>query len=450
MENNNKNNKNKVFFIGIGGISMSALAMLTLNSGALVAGSDTKKSNITCKLEKDCTIFYEHNFKNIKSFKPNLVVYSGAIKKDNPELKFAIKNKIKVMDRADYLGLICEKYDNVIAISGTHGKTSTTAMIAEIFCKAKLNPTVHVGGEVKNIAGNLLIGGDKYFITEACEYKKSFEHIKSTCGVVTNIERDHMDCYADFNDLKASFIKFSENSDFCVFFKNCPILYSVKNKEIYVCGGTGENYVAKNLKQHMSGMYSFDVYENGIYLNNFKLNVMGEYNVWNALLAIAVARQFNISISVIYDALLSFNGVLRRNEQLGSINGTIVYADYCHHPTEIINSIQNFKQIYKNVLCVFQPHTYSRTKNLMNEFTTCFKGVKKLIIFKTYPAREPYLDCGSETALFCKVKNKNKELIMEEQELLERIKELSTNYKCIIVLGAGDVYDIVKNEIKFD
>lgn len=444
MGNNLKINENRVFFVGVGGISMSALATLTKDLGAQIAGSDAVENEQTIKLSLKCKVFIGHNKNNIKTFKPTLVVFTGAIKNDNPELVYAKKMGIKTMERSEYLGVICNQYNNVVAISGTHGKTTTTAMISQIFRCAGLNPTVHVGGVCLNFNSNLVVGGNDYFITEACEYKRSFEHIYSACGVVTNIERDHMDCYHDFQDLKQSFVKFLNNSKICVAENNNEVLKQVATKTIYTFGKNSANYVAKNIENKGISL-CFDVYENDKYLSNFKLNVMGEYNIENALVAIAVSRIFNVSITAIYDGLNTFLGVERRNEKLGELGETLVYADYCHHPTEIRKSINNFTQHFKNVLCVFQPHTYSRTVALLREFSGVFKGVKKLVIFKTYPAREEYDFVGSETNLFKHVKHKNKQLIMNKSDLINCLKTESKNYDCVIVLGAGDVYNIVKN-----
>lgn len=448
MRKSKKNNGNRVFFIGVGGISMSALAKLTKHGGNVVAGSDAQNSHIVESLKTQFKVFVGHNEKNIKAFKPNLVVYSGAINTNNVELKYAIEHNIPTMERSKFLGFMCKNYKNVIAISGTHGKTTTTAMITEIFLKAGLNPTAHIGGEVKNLDGNLVLGGTDFFITEACEYKKSFEQIFSTLGVVTNIECDHMDCYFNIEDLKNSFAKFLNQAKCCLVNNSCDVISNIKTKKIFTFGKNA-NFRAENLK-NKNGCYSFDCYFNNDYLANFKLNVMGEYNVQNALIAIGVAKIFGISTNVIYDALIGFNGVKRRNENLGKVNGTVVFADYCHHPTEIVDSIENFSKIYKKILCVFQPHTYSRTKTLINDFVVAFKKTKKLIIFKTYAAREEYVLEGSETELFKRVKHKNKQLILDENNLISEIKNRAQNFDCILILGAGDMYDIVKNNLKFD
>ena len=435
----------RVFFIGIGGISMSALAMLTKTQNVIVAGSDMNVSPLSKNLEKCISIYYGHKKSNIIRFKPDLVVYTGAIPKDNPELKFALENGIQCIERSVYLGEICNNYKHVIAISGTHGKTTTTAMIGEIFLKANLNPTIHVGGEVVNLKSNLYIGGLDYFITEACEYKKSFEHIKSETAIITTIECDHMDCYKDYDDLLLSFNNFANMSKQVLIKGDNGLIKQLDNKHIFTFGTDDSNYYIDNLEVINDG-YQFDVVKDNQFYSTFCIHLMGEYNVYNALIAIAVADMYGISVAHIYSALSNFKGVLRRNEMLGYVNKIPVYADYCHHPTEIKNSIASFLTHYKRIICIFQPHTYTRTLTLFNDFLKCFDGVKQLVIYKTYPAREEYIERGSETYLYNHIKHRNKRLIMSSQNLIKYVNNV-TDADVIVVLGAGDVYSIVKDNI---
>ncbi len=443
MKNSIFSEFNRIFFVGIGGVSMSALCELSGQFGAILGGSDMVESDVTTRLKnKGVKIFVGHDVGNINKFKPNLVVYTGAVNQSNPEIVQAVKLGIKTMERSEFLGEVCKLYQNVIAVSGTHGKTTTSAMISNIFVCAGLNPTCHIGGFVKNFNSNLKIGDTKYFITEACEYKRSFEKIFSTCAVVTNIECDHMDCYADINDLRNSFLTFCNNASTHLITSDYDLINSINKKlNVSLIGKCcGFNYCAKNLKS-TKGNYEFDCYKNNKFLLHIKLNIMGKYNVQNALFAIAVAQKFDIPLIDIYNGLNSFCGVMRRNEKMGQYLGVDVFADYCHHPTEILSSIKAFKEVYTNVLCVFQPHTYSRTKLLINSFKTCFLGVKHLVIFKTYAARENYDKLGSETQLFFKVKNKNKTLALSANELVDQINKHLKNIDVIIVLGAGDLYN---------
>lgn len=447
MMNILKNDVKKVFFIGIGGISMSALARLIHSFGVEIAGSDMSANDQIKSIKDICKkIYIGHSESNILEYTPDLVVYTGAIKDNNPELKMARELGIPTMERSEFLGLICDVYQNVIAISGTHGKTSTTAMISNIFVCAGLNPTVHIGGVSVNFESNLVVGGRDYFITEACEYKRSFEYIRSKCAVVTNIECDHMDCYSSLKDLEKSFIKFLNNSQIGVVESDSTLLKSIDTKLYYTVGPNGANFEAKDIVK-VDGGYKFTVYENGEFLANFRLNIMGEYNIKNALVSIAVARVFGIDILSIYDGLNSYAGVERRNEKIGQIDGTLVYADYCHHPTEIANSLANFKENFGRVLCIFQPHTYTRTVALFKDFCGCFGDAKKVVIYKTYAAREEYKFEGSETYLYGKIKHKNKQLCIDEKELINIVKSEAKNYDVVAILGAGDMYNIVKNGI---
>lgn len=451
MKNTHLYTKNHIFFIGIGGISMSGLASLMVNYGKKVSGSDYQFSQITKNLEqKNIMVYYEHNEKNITE-QIDLVVYSGAISSDNVELKKCKQLGIEVVERSEFLGWVCELYENVIAISGTHGKTTTTALIGEIFLKANLNPTIHVGGEVNSSYNNFKIGGNNYFITEACEYKKSLEYISSNVAVITNIEKDHMDCYKDINDLYATFNKFAANcKNGLIITNNNNIISNVSHKNIITCGvGGNATFVAKELKVNKLGCYSFKVYKNHKLFGKFSLNIQGKYNVYNALLAIAVASYYKISVEVMQIALQNFKGIKRRNEFIGTYNGYNFFADYAHHPTEIINSIKNYKKNYGKVLVVFQPHTFSRTLLLKDEFVNCFKDANKLIIFKTYPAREEAVVGGSETDMFNYInyKENKKTLALNEKELKNAIDNNIKSNNCVLVLGAGDLYNLISNVI---
>lgn len=428
---------------------MSALAKLMLSHQKKVYGSDMAKSKLTLQLETlGAKIYYNQTINHIPK-NCDLVVYTGAVNEDCPEIQFAQTNNISLVSRADFLSLVSQLYENTIAISGTHGKTTTTALIGEIFKRAGLKPTVHVGGEVIAFHGNLLIGDNKYFITEACEYKRSFESMNSNSCVITNIEEDHMDCYKNLDDIKNSFLVFAKkSSNVFTFAENDlnPVLCKTKN--IITCGmAKCCDFFVTNITCNQFGNYSFDVVKNQQFFGSFKLNLMGEYNIMNAIYAIAVCDYYGISKDVIASTLKEFKGIKRRNELIGSVKNVPVFADYSHHPTEILKSITSFKQIYKKVLVVFQPHTYSRTKALLNEFKFCFKNANKLIIYKTYPARELPIEGGDASNLFSAVKicNKNKFYCISPQALDYLLKENAESCNVILVLGAGDLYDVVKN-----
>ena len=441
--------KTNIHFIGIGGVSMSALAHLMINLGYSVSGSDMVKNSFTQSLEKlGVNIYLGHNENNIPK-NTFLVVYTGAIKSNNVEYLRAQEKGLEVMERSQFLGWVAQKYKNVIAVSGTHGKTTTTAMLGDIFIEAHKNPTIHLGGESESINSNVLNGGTQFFITEACEYRNSFKYIIPTISVVTNIEKDHTDWYENMGQIVDAFSLFVNNStQNVVVFENAEFVNHIKNgKKVVSCGFNG-NYDVKgyNLHKNIDGCYSFDVKYNNTYIGRFNLNVIGLHNAKNALCAIAVALLFEVDISAIYRGIKRFRGVKRRYEQVGEYKGVPIVADYAHHPTEIKNSIKGALITHKKILCIFQPHTYSRTLSLINEFKGAFVGVEKLVVYKTYKAREKYIKGGSAQDLFnvVKVKSKNKYYCNSQKCLTQTLLSIDDDYDLILVLGAGDIYEIIK------
>jgi len=425
-----------VFMIGIGGISMSGLAKLLLKNNIHVSGSDTTDSNIIQEL-KDLGIEINigHDERNIHS-KLDLVVYTGAINESNCEIKKAKYLGIKVIERSELLGIIARQFDHVIAISGTHGKTTTTAMIGEIFVSAGFDPTIHLGGKSTNLQTNTYIGSDNYLIVEACEYRNSFASLHPECAVILNIESDHLDYYKDYNAIKLSFDNFAVQSTSLITNKDCNINHN--NIQLI------DDYSIKNLIVKDKG-YNYDVYYNDELLIHIRLNMIGLHNVYNSLYAIAVARKYAIDCKIISSALGNFRGVDRRYEKIGYINNIPIIIDYAHHPTEIKTSFQGIKSFYKNPYVVFQPHTYSRTISLMNDFVAVLEKINNLILFKTYSAREKEIIGGRAEDLFDKLKCKCS--YVDNIEGL--LKILSCNNKsefdCILVLGAGDLADCLKS-----
>lgn len=463
----------KIYFIGIGGISMSSLAAIAAAKGNKVSGSDMMDGESLKTLNNfNIPYFIGHKTENIKSFNPNIVVVSGAISEDNVELVWAIKNKKKILTRAQFLGNVSKEFKNVIAISGTHGKTTTSALISEIFIEANLKPTVHVGGVLKHNGSSFLIGGKKIFITEACEYKNSFLSLNPTVGIVLNIEPDHLDFFKNLTAIKHSFNCFLDNSKTKIF-KNSDYDYILKNEKISAI------YSAKNIKKNNLG-YKFDFYENGLIKASIQTNFSGIHNVKNALVACIVATYFKIKISTIKKAIRHFNGVKRRFEKITRLDETLVIHDYAHHPTEISKVISQSKN-FGRVLTIFQPHTFSRTKKLFKEFLTAFDETDGLILFKTYPAREEedknatakalyeklllknpnfgqrqlsYFDQNefneknvefnrnSEQVLFSQINQKYLNYFESFEEVKNEVFKIYKNYDCILILGAGDIYEL--------
>jgi len=430
-----------IHFIGIGGISMSALARLCIHLGYNVSGSDLVINDEVDKLQRlGVGIGIGHKRNNIDGM-TDLVVYSGAINNNNEELKEANLRKLPIIERSEFLGLICNNYKKVIAISGSHGKTTTTAIIGHIFKSAKLNPTIHLGGNTKEF-GNLYIGGNDYFITEACEYRNSMQYIYSDTAVVTNIDNDHLDYYKTEKNLVKAFQKFANNSSSCLVVGSSRKFRQQNRQSKLISAGFNNNQTifATNIRMTKKG-YIFNVIYNHKNLGKFKLNIWGKHNIKNAIFAIAVALQYNISLKRIKQAVKTFDGVSRRYQVLGKYKNIKIVSDYAHHPTEIRNSISGIKTHYKNVLLVFQPHTYSRTKLLIKDFAGAFRGVKDLIVYKTYPAREFYDDKGDEKTLFNVITNKSKLLAYDKKEVFGYIDGLVKKHKIdiIVVMGAGDL-----------
>ena len=448
--NNIKNFKNlKVFFIGIGGISMSALAMFCEKFGAVVCGSDVCENSEVKKLKKlGIEIYIGHDDTHITE-SLDFVVFSGAIDTSNLELKKAKQLNIKCYERSEFLGIICKLYLNSIVVAGTHGKTTTTAMIGETFINANMHPSIHLGGE--SIAfGNYVIGNHDMFITEGCEYKNSIRFLQPNTSIITAIELDHTDCYSDICSIKEAFLNLANNTkQNVIVFENKDFSKEINSKVNVVNVGFDDDYdvCGKNLSKLQNGCYAFDVFYEG-YKGRFQTNAVGIHNVKNALCAIAVALLYDIDISTIYSSLRKFKGVKRRFEKIGSLNGTPVICDYAHHPTEIVNSISTAKSIYGKVSVVFQPHTYSRTIGLKRDFLKAFKEVNQVAILKTYPAREKYMVGGSAKELYNELTHKNKTYLENRKSLKNYI--ISNKFKgCILILGAGDIYNMTQQVLKY-
>ena len=395
----------RIYFIGIGGISMSSLAVFFSIKGNIVQGSDIAKAENL----KELTSFgikynIGHSEKNIKHFNPNLIVINSAIQDDNEELKWAKKKNKKIITRAEALGIISKDFRNVVAVSGTHGKTTTTALISEIFIDAKYKPTVHVGGILKSCGSNFLIGEKKFFITEACEYKNSFLSLTPSLGIVLNIEQDHLDFFKNFSDIQNSFNSFLISS------KNK--LYRKEDFSYILETRTEKNlFSAKNINKNEKGYY-FDFFKNDDFLARIQTNFMGLHNVKNTLVAVIVAYFYKIKMQIIKKSVKNFKGVKRRFERITKIKKTIIIHDYAHHPTEIEKVIEQANR-YGRILTVFQPHTFSRTKSLFKEFLLCFNDSNSLVLVKTYPARENEIKGGSALDLFKKLLVYNKNIIKE-------------------------------------
>lgn len=429
-----KDKEKKVHFIGIGGVSMSGLAAVLLNNGYKVSGSDSKESEITERLRKfGAEIYIGHNAENINNV--DLVVYTAAIPPTNPEIVYAKNNNITLMDRAEFLGLIMKGHAYNVAIAGTHGKTTCTSMVSHVTLKSDLDPTILVGGDVDAINGNFKIGNSEYFVTEACEYKESFLKFFPYVGVILNIDADHLDYYRDLDHITETFAKFSKlipkDGYLIGYYEDEKVREVLNNADCNVIsyGYESGNLTAKNITFNNKGCATFTVCKDGTDLFEVTLNTPGKHNVLNALATIAIGIIFNISYDHIKEGLLECKGAHKRFEFKGEANGVTVIDDYAHHPVEIKATLDTAKKLPADkIYCVFQPHTYTRTKTLFDEFTTAFNDADELLLMDIYAARE--LDTGLVTS----------------DELGDAIRK--TGVKCTNVHSHDEAVDYLKNHIK--
>lgn len=437
----------KVHFIGIGGISMSGLAEILLKNGYTVSGSDMKNSNIVEKLRnKGAKIYIGHSSDNIQD--SDLIVYTAAISQDNPEFQKAIELNIPMMDRAEFLGRIMLGHKYNVAVAGTHGKTTTTSMIAHIVIEEQVDPTILVGGELDIIEGNVLAGNSDYFVTEACEYKGSFLKFHPYIGIILNVDADHLDFYRDINHIKDTFNKFIDiipedgflvcNSDD----KNVDNILDGHKCNIMTYGIKSGEYTAKNITYNSLGCGSYDLYKNNEMLFSINLSVPGEHNVLNSLAAVCTSLALNISKDSIIKGLSNFKGTHRRFEFKGCKNGVSVIDDYAHHPTEILATLNACKNYpHKDLYVVFQPHTYTRTITLFDDFVKTFDGVNNLLLADIYAAREKNTGIVSSQKLGDAIRLTGVNAINYHNfdEIVDYLKSKAKDGDLIITIGAGDI-----------
>lgn len=437
--------KSHIHFIGIGGVSMSALSSILLSKGYKVSGSDSKESEYTSNLkEAGAEIFIGHEGENAAG--ADAVIYSAAIKPDNPERVYADSHGIPSAERSALLGEIEKMYKFPIDVSGTHGKTSTTGMLAHIFLAAKKDPTVLIGGELSSIGGNKRIGSSEYFISEACEYHRSFLSFHPYIAIILDIEEDHLDYYKNLEDIKDAFSSFASIASGKVVInaddKNTvDALKSFKGDIITVSRKEALDYYADNLSSNEYGEYSFDVCHKGKRLINVSLSVPGIHHVNNALCAFAAAYELGLSAVDIASGLNSFCGVKRRFELKADIGGIRIYDDYAHHPTEI-NATLNALDVIEggDKYIVFQPHTYTRTLALFDSFVSVLSKAEHLVLLDIYAAREKDTGKVSSRDLSDKIPGSYlaKDFKDAENYLLSKLKKGDI----VMTVGAGDVYKV--------
>ena len=440
----------KVHFIGIGGISMSGLAAVLLNQGYKVSGSDSKESEIIERLRnKGAEIYIGHNENNIKDV--DLVVYTAAIPSDNPEIIKAKRENIHLMDRAEFLGEIMKGHKYTIAVAGTHGKTTTTSMLSHLTLNAKLDPTILVGGELDIIDGNYKIGNSEYFLTEACEYKESFLRFYPYVGIILNIDADHLDYYKDINHIQRTFEKFSNiipNDGYLIGCAEDNRVLEVAKKakcNVITYGIDKGDVVAKNITFNALGCATFDVYRDSNFLLKMSLKVPGRHTILNALASVCVGLIFELPYETIAEGIGSFAGVHKRFEYKGDKDGVIVIDDYAHHPVEIKATLNTAKNIKHNkIITVFQPHTYTRTKTLFDEFTTAFENTDLLVLMDIYAAREKDTGLVNSDELGDAIRKTGVNCINvhSHEEAAEVVKKYAESGDLLLTVGAGDVVKV--------
>lgn len=441
-----------IHFIGIGGISMSGLAEILLKEGFRVSGSDSHESPLTDHLEQmGARVCYGQRAENITD-EIEVVVYTAAVHADNPEYAEVVRRGLPLLSRAELLGQMMKNYGQAIAVSGTHGKTTTTSMVTEILLAADTDPTISVGGILHSIGGNIRVGGPELFVTEACEYTNSFLSFFPTMEVILNIEADHLDFFKDLDDIRHSFRLFAEKLD-----ENGLLVINRDIRDYQeICGGlpcrvvtvghsADSDYSAADIRYDEYARPQFTLMEHGTAAGTITLSVPGEHNVYNALAAIAVAKALGISDAAIADGLKHFTGTDRRFEKKGVVAGITVIDDYAHHPQEIAATLEAAKNYpHQKLWCVFQPHTYTRTKAFLDEFAQALSAADEVVLADIYAARE------------------TDNLGISSRDIAERIEKLGTHVhyfptfdeietflleNCstgdlLITMGAGDIVKV--------
>ena len=448
-----------VHFIGIGGIGMSGLAQIMKNTGFIIQGSDSSRNKNTERLIKlGIKVYFGHHQKHLK--KATMIVISSAIKKNNRELKFARSKKLPIFKRGDMLANIVALKKNII-VTGSHGKTTTTSLVANILLEAGLDPTVINGGVINSFKNTAQLGKGDWAVIESDESDGSFLKLPVTYSIVTNVDKEHLDYYKNFNNLKKSFKEFIEKTPsfgkslVCSDDSNLRSIILSCNKNNLLTYGFNKksNYQIKNVKKNSNGS-TFDLSTNfsknkNFNIKNIKVNLLGDHNIRNTTASISIALNLGIKISKIKKALKKFLGIQRRFTKIFSIEEREFFDDYAHHPTEIMAVINSAKEVYKNrkVITVFQPHRYSRVKALKREFSLSFKKSDTVILCPVYSAGEKIKYNFNQNDFAKLISKKSKVQVINinnQKDLKNYFNKNLLNDEMIVCMGAGNITNWIR------
>ncbi len=432
-----------IHFIGIGGSGMFPIAKILKSKGFKITGSDIYESDTLGKVRQlGIDVAIGHRPENVKNC--DVLVYSAAIKMSNPEIVEAQSKDIPIIERCEILGLISEKYDNFVGVSGTHGKTTTTSIITHILLDANKNPNSIIGGTLKRLDGNSCEGDSDIFICEACEYVDSFLQLYPKFSVILNLEADHLDYFKTFENMKRSFKKFALQTKDTIIYNGddsdiIDILKDVDKDKISFGFSQENNYVIKNILMGKNNFASFDIESDGKLLGNISLSIPGKHNVYNAVAAIIVCLHLGVKFEEIKNSILGFKGVHRRFEILGNPDGILIVDDFAHHPTEIKSTLTVAKNMgFNRVWAIFQPHTYSRTFMFLDDFAKSLSIADRVILTEILPVRETNIYGIHSEDLAKKIQGCI--CIDDFDEIAEFILSNAKKGDMVITMGGGNIY----------
>lgn len=446
MESSNVKNLDgikKIHFIGIGGSGMFPLAKILYSQGFEVTGSDIYESDTMEKIEKlGIKVTLNQKKENIQNH--DLVVFSAAIKESNPEIIAAKEKSIPIIERSVLLGIIFKNYKNSVAVSGTHGKTTTTSMITSVLLDAGKEPTAVIGASLKKINGNSCTGNSDIIVGEACEYVDSFLQLFPSISVITNVDADHLDYFGSLENVKKSFGKFASQTKKLIIVngdddnsRDC--VKDVKVKKIFFGMGEDNTYSARNVTYTKMQQAKFDIFKGSEKISHIELTVPGKHNLYNALAAFIVCSELEVPGEVISKSLHEFSGAHRRFEILGKINDITVVDDFAHHPTEIKATLNAASKMgFNRVWAVFQPHTYSRTSMLLGDFAEALSIADKVVVSEILPVREVNTYGIHSRDLTDKIENSV--YIPDFEQITEYILKNAKPGDLVLTLGGGNVY----------